>query len=127
MESVKKITKKEYYVMLKEVVENSNSENKDELVEFIEKQITLLDNKAAKAKERAAEKRAEGDELRALVEATLTDEYQTIADITEQIDNEDVTKAKVTARLTQLVKDGLAVKEEAKTEDGKKVMVYRRS
>ena len=113
--------------MLKEVVENSNSENKDELVEFIEKQITLLDNKAAKAKERAAEKRAEGDELRALVEATLTDEYQTIADITEQIDSEDVTKAKVTARLTQLVKDGLAVKEEAKTEDGKKVMVYRRS
>lgn len=127
MESVKKVTKKEYYVMLKEVVENSNSGNKDELVEFIEKQITLLDNKAAKAKERAAEKRAEGDELRALVEATLTDEYQTIADITEQIDNEDVTKAKVTARLTQLVKDGLAVKEEAKTEDGKKVMVYRRS
>ena len=127
MESVKKVTKKEYYVMLKEVVENSNSENKDELVEFIEKQITLLDNKAAKAKERAAEKRAEGDKLRALVEATLTDEYQTIADITEQIDNEDVTKAKVTARLTQLVKDGLAVKEEAKTEDGKKVMVYRRS
>lgn len=127
MESVKKVTKKEYYVMLKEVVENSNSENKDELVEFIEKQITLLDNKATKAKERAAEKRAEGDELRALVEATLTDEYQTIADITEQIDNEDVTKAKVTARLTQLVKDGLAVKEEAKTEDGKKVMVYRRS
>lgn len=127
MESVKKVTKKEYYVMLKEVVENSKSENKDELVEFIEKQITLLDNKAAKAKERAAEKRAEGDELRALVEATLTDEYQTIADITEQIDSEDVTKAKVTARLTQLVKDGLAVKEEAKTEDGKKVMVYRRS
>ena len=127
MESVKKVNKKEYYVMLKEVVENSNSENKDELVEFIEKQITLLDNKAAKAKERAAEKRAEGDELRALVEATLTDEYQTITDITEQIDNEDVTKAKVTARLTQLVKDGLAVKEEAKTEDGKKVMVYRRS
>ena len=127
MESVKKVTKKEYYVMLKEVVENSNSENKDELVEFIEKQITLLDNKAAKAKERAAEKRAEGDELRSLVEATLTDEYQTITDITEQIDNEDVTKAKVTARLTQLVKDGLAVKEEAKTEDGKKVMVYRRS
>ena len=127
MESVKKVTKKEYYVMLKEVVENSNSENKDELVEFIEKQITLLDNKAAKAKERAAEKRAEGDELRSLVEATLTDEYQTITDITEQIDNEDVTKAKVTARLTQLVKDGLAVKEEARTEDGKKVMVYRRS
>lgn len=127
MENVKKVTKKEYYGMLKEVIENSNVENQAELVEFVEKQIELLDNKAAKAKEKAAEKRAEGDELRATVEATLTEEYQTIADITEQIDDEEVSKAKVTARLTQLVKEGLAVKEEAKTEDGKKVMVYKRA
>ena len=127
MENSKKVTKKEYYVMLKEVVENAEVENKDELVEFINKQVKLLDDKAAKAKEKAAEKRAEGDELRATVEATLTEEYQTIADITAQIDDEEVSKAKVTARLTQLVKEGLAVKEEAKTEDGKKVMVYKRA
>ena len=127
MENSKKVTKKEYYVMLKEVVENAEVENKDELVEFIDKQIKLLDDKAAKAKEKAAEKRAEGDELRATVEAALTEEYQTIADITAQIDDEEVSKAKVTARLTSLVKEGLAVKEEAKTEDGKKVMVYRKA
>ena len=127
MENSKKVTKKEYYVMLKEVVENAEVENKDELVEFINKQVKLLDDKAAKAKEKAAEKRAEGDELRATVEATLAEEYQTIADITAQIDDEEVSKAKVTARLTQLVKEGLAVKEEAKTEDGKKVMVYKRA
>ena len=124
MENSKKVTKKEYYVMLKE---NAEVENKDELVEFIDKQVKLLEDKAAKAKEKAAEKRAEGDELRATVEATLTEEYQTIADITAQIDDEEVSKAKVTARLTQLVKEGLAVKEEAKTEDGKKVMVYRKA
>lgn len=127
MENSKKVTKKEYYVMLKEVVENAEVENKDELIEFINKQVKLLDDKAAKAKEKAAEKRAEGDELRATVEAALTEEYQTIADITAQIDDEEVSKAKVTARLTQLVKEGLAVKEEAKTEDGKKVMVYKRA
>ena len=127
MENSKKVTKKEYYVMLKEIVENSNVENSAELVEFVEKQIALLDNKAAKAKEKAAEKRAEGDELRATVEAALTEEYQTIANITEQIDDEEVSKAKVTARLTQLVKEGLAVKEEAKTEDGKKIMVYKKA
>ena len=127
MENSKKVTKKEYYVMLKKVVENAEVENKDKLVEFIDKQVKLLDDKAAKAKEKAAEKRAEGDELRATVEATLTEEYQTIADITAQIDDEEVSKAKVTARLTQLVKEGLAVKEEAKTEDGKKVMVYKRA
>ena len=127
MEKEKKVTKKEYYEMLKGVVENSNIDIKDELIEFIDKQITLINNKAIKAKEKAAEKKANGDELRITVEAALTDEYQTIAGITEQIDDENVSKAKVTARLTQLVNEGLAVKEEARTEDGKKVMVYRHS
>lgn len=127
MEKEKKVTKKEYYAMLKEIVESADIENQEELVNFIDKQIELLDNKAAKAKEKAAEKRAEGDELRATVEATLTEEFQTINAIVEQIDDEEISKAKVTARLTQLVKEGLAVKEEAKTEDGKKVMVYKRA
>ena len=127
MEKEKKVTKKEYYEMLKGVVENSNIDIKDELIEFIDKQITLINNKAIKAKEKAAEKKANGDELRITVEAALTDEYQTIAGITEQIDDENVSKAKVTARLTQLVNEGLAIKEEARTEDGKKVMVYRHS
>ena len=54
MENSKKVTKKEYYVMLKEVVENAEVENKDELVEFINKQVKLLEDKAAKAKEKAA-------------------------------------------------------------------------
>ena len=127
MEKEKKETKKEYYEMLKGVVENSNIDIKDELIEFIDKQITLINNKAIKAKEKAAEKKANGDELKITVEAALTDEYQTIAGITEQIDDENVSKAKVTARLTQLVNEGLAIKEEARTEDGKKVMVYRHS
>lgn len=124
-EDVKKVTKKEYYTMLKEVVEGSNTENKSELVDFITKQITLLDNKSEKAREKAAIKKAEGDELRAIVEATLTDEYQTIVEITDQIDYEEISKAKVTARLTQLVNEGIAEKAEAKTEDNKKVMVYK--
>ncbi len=125
-ENTKKITKKEYYSMLKEIVMKSNINDKDELVAFIDKQVQLLDNKAAKAKVKAMEKRVEGDELRNTVEAVLTEEYQTINTIIEQIDDEEVTKAKVTARLSQLIKEGLAEKEEAKTEEGKKVMVYRR-
>lgn len=125
-ENTKKITKKEYYSMLKEIVVKSNVNDKDELVAFIDKQVQLLDNKAAKAKVKAMEKRVEGDELRNIVEAVLTEEYQTINTIIEQIDDEEVTKAKVTARLSQLIKEGLAEKEEAKTEEGKKVMVYRR-
>lgn len=127
MSEVKKATKKENYEMLLEIVENSNSEIKAELVEFITKQINSIDAKAAKAKEKAAEKRAEGDELRAAVKAVLTEELQTAETILSQIEGEELTKAKIVARLTQLVKNGEASKEEVKTEEGKKVMAYRLS
>lgn len=125
MSEVKKVTKKENYEMLLEIVENSNSEIKAELVEFITKQINSIDAKAAKAKEKAAEKRAEGDELRAAVKAVLTEELQTAETILSQIEGEELTKAKIVARLTQLVKNGEASKEEVKTEEGKKVMAYK--
>lgn len=120
----KKITKREYFEMVAEIVEGSGAENKEELMEFINKQVEALDKKAAKAKERAAEKKAEGDELRAKVEAVLTDEVQVIDEIVDAIGEEDVTRNKVVARLTQLVKAGIAVKEEVKN-GSKKVMGYR--
>ena len=120
----KKITKKDYFAMVAEIVDNSNAENKDELMEFIEKQVEALDKKAAKAKERAAEKKAEGDALRDKVEAVLTNEVQVIDQIVEAIGDEDVTRNKVVARLTQLVKADTAVKEEVKN-GSKKVMGYK--
>ena len=120
----KRITKRDNYEALKEIVEKSNVENAEMLVEFINKQIEMIDNKSAKAKEKAAEKRAEGDELRAVIKSVLTNEYQTVDAITAQIEGEDITKAKVVARLTQLVNNGEAVKEQGKSEDNKKVMMY---
>lgn len=121
----KRITKRDNYEALKEIVEKSNIENAEMLVEFINKQIEMIDNKSAKAKEKAAEKRAEGDELRAVIKSVLTNEYQTVDAITAQIEGEDITKAKVVARLTQLVNNGEAVKEQGKSEDNKKVMTYK--
>ena len=121
----KRITKRDNYEALKEIVEKSNVENAEMLVEFINKQIEMIDNKSAKAKEKAAEKRAEGDELRAVIKSVLTNEYQTVDASTAQIEGEDITKAKVVARLTQLVNNGEAVKEQGKSEDNKKVMTYK--
>lgn len=121
----KRITKRDNYEALKKIVEKSNVENAEMLVEFINKQIEMIDNKSAKAKEKAAEKRAEGDELRAVIKSVLTNEYQTVDAITAQIEGEDITKAKVVARLTQLVNNGEAVKEQGKSEDNKKVMTYK--
>lgn len=121
----KKLTKKDYYGMLKEIVLTSDVDNKEELEAFIDKQIEIIDNKAEKAKERAAEKKAEGDELRAAIKSVLTEDYQSADDILAQLEGEDLSKAKIIARLTQLVNNGDAEKAQAKAEDGKKFMTYR--
>ena len=119
-----KMTKAMWFEAIKAVVEASEAEQKDEMVAFIDKQIELLAGKAEKAKERAAAKKVAGDELREVVKSLLTDELQVIDEIVAQIEGEDVTKSKVTARLTQLVKAGIAVKE-AKMIEKRKVMAYK--
>ena len=100
------------------------------LVAYCENEIELLDKKAAKAKETAAKKKAENDELTDVIASLLTDELQTTADITAQIDDEDVTVHKVSYRLTQLTKAERAVKEEVSIpgKDGakaRKIAAYR--
>lgn len=94
----------------------------EELVEFCKAEIALLDKKAEKAKEAAAKKKAAGDELSDLVESLLTDEYQSIGEITEQIGDEAITARKVGYRLSKLEnaeKDEIIV-------NGKRVIGYRR-
>jgi hypothetical protein len=120
----KKVTKAMMFEAVREVVEASDAEMKVEMVEFIDKQLEQLAAKAEKAKARAAEKKVAGDELREVVKSVLTDEFQTIDAITAQIVGEDVTKAKVTARLTQLIKSEEAVKEQVKA-GSRKVMAYK--
>ena len=121
----KKTTKRDYYEMLKEIVLNANVEGTTELVEFIDKQVSLIDSKAEKAKARNAEKKANGDELREAVQNVLTDEFQTIDAIVSQIEGEEITKAKITARLTSLVKNGIAEKTDVKDDEGRKLKAYK--
>ena len=92
---------------------DGNEITAEALAAFAENEIALLDKKAVKAKERAAQKRAEGDELTDAVRAAMSAEnFEPIADIAARIEGEDVTVAKVTYRLTQLVKNGEAEKSE---------------
>lgn len=115
MEEKKKMTKKEYFEAIIKVL---SEDNHTDLINFCQDQIVLLDNKSKKAKEKAVEKKANGDALRQLVQDTLTQEYQTISEIYSKIENqEQYSKAKVTSRLTQLVKAGLADKTDIKTEN----------
>lgn len=114
-----KMTKVEILGMIKEACEDN-----EVIVEFCDKEIAALGAKAEKAKARAAAKKAEGDELRGIVASVLTTEPMIAEDVLAAITGvEDLTKAKVIARLTQLVKAGDAVKTEV-TVDGKKRMAY---
>lgn len=128
---MEKITKKSMFEGMIAYFEGAETElTEAQFVEFCKGQIADLDKKAAKAKERAAAKRAEGDELTDLVQSALTDEFQTIADIITVVAEADpeVTGAKVTARLTKLVKANVVEKEQVTVTDGdkkKKAMAYR--
>lgn len=124
--AVEKITKVDMFNAIADFIADTDWERKDEVIEFIEKQIDQLKAKAEKAKSRAEEKKLEGDALREVVYNALTNEPQTIDAITDIVAEScsDVTKAKVTARLTQLVKIGEATKEQVKVE-GRKIMVYK--
>jgi hypothetical protein len=108
---MEKITKKEMFNTIK----NAMADRAD-VVAFCDHEIELIEKKAAKAKEAAAKKRAEGDELTDVVFSLLNDEPQTIADIAGQIEGEDVTPSKVSYRLTSLVKAGKAQKTDLKIE-----------
>lgn len=126
----KKLTKKDYYTMLKEIVYPTNADcemtvEQGELIDFLDKQIALIDSKAEKAKAKNAEKKANGDELREKVQNVLTEDFQTIDAIVTQIEGEEITKAKITARLTALVKNNIAEKTDVKDDEGRKLKAYR--
>ena len=123
MEEVK-MTKKDYFAEIKNVLVEAGE---NDLADVMAHEIELLENKAVKNKERAAARKVAGDELRDTISNILIDDLQTVDEIVEQIEGEDITKAKIVARLTQLVNLNEAVKEQVKTEDGKKVMAYRRA
>ena len=123
MEEVK-MTKKDYFAEIKNVLVEAGE---NDLADVIAHEIELLETKAVKNKERAAARKVAGDELRDTISNILIDDLQTVDEIVEQIEGEDITKAKIVARLTQLVNLNEAVKEQVKTEDGKKVMAYRRA
>ena len=133
MSTVKKATKREVLVAISELIGaksgiseiNNTGITVNEATEVLTGMISQLDHKAEQARKRAAKKKAEGDELRDIVEGVLTNEPQIIDAITAQVDFEGATKAKITARLTQLVNAEIATKEQVKTEDGRKVMAYK--
>lgn len=121
-----KITKAMVLEVIGKNVENMTFDGDvtaEDVTAFVETTLAQIAAKAEKNKERAAAKRQAGDELRAQVLGFVTEEWQTRDEIAANFEDENVTPAKVGARLTQLVADGSVVKEKQKI-DGKDKMVY---
>lgn len=104
----------------------------DDVRAYAVNEIALLDKRAEKAKERTASKKAENDELMEAVYATLTDDFEPVADILARIEGEDLSAAKIVARIKKLIEAGRAEKAELKIKpaDGGKtrtLMGYKRA
>ena len=116
-----KITKRDMYVAIKGLAESGVLESyefaegitDEAIIEFCDKEIANLDKKSVKAKETAAKKKAEGDDLAdAVLEAMSTEEFEPIADIAARIEGDDVTVAKVQYRLKVLFDNGKVEKQQ---------------
>ena len=126
MTNTEKLTDRKIYVAIAEgTLEDLDP---DVIAAWAEKKIGQLDRKAAKAKEAAAAKKAEGDALTEAVLASLTTEFESIAEIASRIEGDDVTLSKVSYRLNAAFKAGKIEKGEIVLtgEKGKrKVVAYR--
>ena len=119
-----KITERDIYTSIL-----NDTADMEVLRAFAEKKLAQLDHRNEKAKERAATKRAEGDELLGVVIGYVTDEPKSREDITNEMieDGFDVTAGKVGYRLTVLVREGRIQKAEATVpgeKGNKRVKVY---
>lgn len=125
---MEKITKTKKYEMLSEalaLIEQEGIETKLDLAmlqEFVASESQALTRKSEKAKAKAAEKKTELDELAQVVLSVLGTDPMTCDEVTNQIEGDDVTTAKVRARLSKLVTLGYAEKSEiaATSASGKK-------
>lgn len=125
MENTTKKTKAMYFAELREMIENwVDREDQDDLLEFIDKQMEALENRKTAAKARAEKKKAESDALTDAILEQIGEELITVDEIVVALNDENVTRNKVTARLGKLVKAGTVVKEYVKVE-GSKRMAYR--
>lgn len=124
--TTEKITERKIYTA---IVEGTFEDlDVDTVVAWAEKKIAQLDHKAAKAKENAEKKKAEGDALAEMVLASLTTEFEPIAEIASRIEGDDITLSKVSYRLNAAYKAGKIEKGEVVLtgENGKrKVVAYR--
>ena len=101
----KKITKKEMFTMIREVVVDN-----EDMVKFIDHEIELLDKKSASKKPTATQIANEG--LKDVILTVLTTEGMTASEVLNASDKfAGLSNQKISTLLNQLAKDGKIVKD----------------
>ena len=127
----KKATKKEMFEAIKTALTSGPDMVAVELLDFIDKELAALDKKAESAKKARDKKKVEDDALMDEVFACLNDtSFTVIPQIMKHFeDREDITQAKITARLTKLFNAGKVEKDTvnvaAEGEKARKLVGYR--
>lgn len=110
MTTEKKITNRDRFTTLRQIIKTIGNDieypegmNTDNMIEFIDRQIELIDNKLAITKRRAEEKKIAGDELRKRIYDVLSaEEYMTIDDVVAALNDPGVSPQAAVPRLSQL-------------------------
>lgn len=125
-----KKTKIVYFEEIRNLIEDVEFEDaaeQAELIEFVDKQIETLNARKAAAAKRAEKKRQESDELTDRIYDVIGEDYITVDEVVAALNDEDVTRNKVTARLGKLVRNGAIEKAKIKIEGiENKKMAYKR-
>lgn len=127
-----RITKRDVLIALIEAIDagdveiNDSRITLDDIKDYAEEAIIQIDMKNERSRIRSLEKRREIDKLRADVKAALTDEFQTGDQILAKIEGDNITKAKVVSRLSDLIKHNEAIKDNITNEYGSRIVVYKK-
>ena len=110
---MKKMTKKEMFAMVMEVVANSTVDNKAEMENFIAHEIELLEKKSSKSGQTKTQKENE------VLKAEILEEMEKVGipitvsefqNVSEKFPPIKFSNQKISAMLNQLAKDGKLVK-----------------
>ena len=111
--TVKKVTKKDYFMGLKAIVEDSTVETKYDLLAFIDREVELLNKRNASRAGKPTKKQAENEIIINSIYETLVglEEASTIEAIREADESlSELTPQKVSALLKKLVDGGRVIK-----------------
>jgi len=132
---MEKMTKKAAYMLAIEALNSGDySDSKEQAIEVLTKEISRLNAVSAKATvKRATKAEAKAADLIARINEVFTandGQALSAAEITALIDNDEITKSKVSYRLGRMAKDNLLAKETITSKDAEgkahRMTVYSR-